>query len=118
MAITGSRPGTFRTLAEQRLGRLRSELDYGNIEEIIGGGIHEFIDGFQTRLNLVGEAIYEAFFALPPAHDFAPSSPQSQTQTQDQSQRLAPLTETEIRNAEIRDANRRMGQDPKRVSDI
>ena len=72
LAITGSRPGTFRTPAEQRLGRLRSELDYGNIEEIIGGGIHEFIDGFQTRLNLVGEAIYEAFFALPPAHDFTP----------------------------------------------
>ena len=30
------------------------------------GGIHEFIDGFQTKLNLVGEAIYETFFALPP----------------------------------------------------
>ena len=54
------------------------------IEEIIAGGIHEFIDGFQTRLNLVGEAIYEAFFALPPAHDFAPPGPARQSQTQSQ----------------------------------
>ena len=69
LSITGSKPGTFRTLAEQRLGRLRAELDYGNIEEIIAGGMHEFIDAFQTRLNLVGEAIYESFFALPPAAD-------------------------------------------------
>ena len=77
LAITGSKPGTFRTVAEQRLGRLRSELDYGNIEEIIAGGIHEFIDGFQTRLNLVGEAIYEAFFA-----SRRRTTSQTQTQTQ------------------------------------
>ncbi len=69
-------------MAEQRLGRLRAELDYGNIEEIIAGGIHEFIDGFQTQLNLVGEAIYETFFALPPPHDgMLPSQSQSQSQT-------------------------------------
>jgi uncharacterized alpha-E superfamily protein len=66
LAITGGLPGTFRTLAEQRLGRLRSELDYGNIQEIIGVGMHEFVDGFQTRLNSVGEAICETFFAAQP----------------------------------------------------
>ena len=90
MGIPHAVTSTLRTLAEQRLGRLRSELDYGNIEEIIGSGIHEFIDGFQTRLNHVGEAIYEAFFALPPAHEFAPSDTPSQTQKQTQSQNLAP----------------------------
>jgi len=63
LAITGSTPGTFRTVAEQRLGRLRSELDYANIAEIIQGGLHEFIDAFQTKLNLVGEAVQETFFA-------------------------------------------------------
>ena len=89
LTITGSKPGTFRTLAEQRLGRLRSELDYGNIEEIIAGGIHEFVDAFQTRLNLVGEAIYESFFALPPVHDVPAKQSQKQSQSQSQSQTLA-----------------------------
>jgi uncharacterized alpha-E superfamily protein len=83
LSITGSKPGTFRTPAEQRMGRLRSELDYGNIHEIIGGGIHEFIDGFQSQLNLVGEAIREAFFAPPPPpHVAPPAAASSQSQTQ------------------------------------
>jgi uncharacterized alpha-E superfamily protein len=82
LAITGSKPGTYRTMAEQRLGRLRSELDYGNIDEIIAGGIHEFIDAFQTRLNSVGDAIYEAFFSVPPPHEVAPRDGfQSQSQS-------------------------------------
>ncbi len=63
LAITGGTPGTFSTSAEQRLGRLRSELDYANIQEIFQIGLHEFIDAFQEKLNHVGEAIRETFFA-------------------------------------------------------
>ncbi len=63
LAITGGTPGTYRNIAEQRLGRLRSELDYTSIGDIIGGGLHEFIDGFQARLNRVGESMNETFFA-------------------------------------------------------
>jgi uncharacterized alpha-E superfamily protein len=66
-AISGTPPGTFQNLAEQRLGRLRSEFDYARIEEIIAGGLHEFLDTFQARLNRVGEAIHETFFALRPS---------------------------------------------------
>ena len=65
LAITGSRPGTFRTPAEQRLGRLRSELDYGNIEEIIGGGIHEFIDGFPDAAEPRGRGDLRGVFRPP-----------------------------------------------------
>lgn len=64
LAITGGATGTFRNRAEQLLGRLRSELDYTNIDEIMQTGLHEFIDQFQVRLNAVGEAIFETFFAL------------------------------------------------------
>jgi uncharacterized alpha-E superfamily protein len=67
LAITGGRHGTFTTPAEQRLGRLRSELGYARIEEIIRDGLHEFIDGFQTRLNEVGQAIAKTFFDVDPA---------------------------------------------------
>ena len=62
-AITGNRGGRIYTSAEQKLGRLRSELDYSRIDDIIEQGLHEFIDQFQVRLNEVGEAIHETFFA-------------------------------------------------------
>lgn len=65
-AISGTREGGYSNPAEQRLGGLRAELAYMSAAEIIGRGLHEFIDGFQTRLNLVGDAIFEAFFALRP----------------------------------------------------
>jgi uncharacterized alpha-E superfamily protein len=82
LAITGGRLGTFQSSAEQRLGRLRSDFDYGNIEEIIAGGMHEFVDGFQTRLNQVGEAICEAFFAAQPSPDDGRIPAMSQSSTQ------------------------------------
>ena len=43
-----------------------SELNYIHVDEIIGRGLHEFLDGIQARLNLVGDAIYNSFFALQP----------------------------------------------------
>lgn len=64
--ITGTDPGTYRNEAERKLGRLCSELDYANIDEIISGGLHEYLDNFQTKLNLVGDAIFDTFFALNP----------------------------------------------------
>ncbi len=63
-AISGAPLGTFQNAAEQRLGRLRSELDYADIDEIIANGLHEFLDTFQEKLNDVGEAICDTFFAL------------------------------------------------------
>jgi uncharacterized alpha-E superfamily protein len=66
LAITDGQRGRFHTLAEKRLGRLRSEFDYTQVGEIIDRGLHEFIDDFQSQLNLVGDAIHETFFALRP----------------------------------------------------
>ncbi len=65
-AITGTPPATFRNQAERRLGQLRSELDYSQIGDVIEHGLHEFIDGFQRKLNLVGDAIQSTFFAKRP----------------------------------------------------
>ncbi len=64
--ITGSDHGTFANTAEQRLGRLRAELDYTQVADIIGQGLHEYLDQFQTKLNLVGEGISDTFFAPQP----------------------------------------------------
>jgi len=68
LAVTGGAKGSYTNPAEQRLGRLRSELDYGHIDEILGGsgGLHGFIDGFQSRLNKASDAVHDTFFALRP----------------------------------------------------
>jgi uncharacterized alpha-E superfamily protein len=65
-AIAGSESDRHNNLAEQRLGRLRSEMDYIDMAEILSGGLHEFFDGFQLKLNRIDDAIYETFFALRP----------------------------------------------------
>ena len=81
LSITGGERGRFRTLAEKRLGRLRSQLDYTQIGEIIEQGMHEFIDAFQIQLNKVGDAIHETFFALRPLSSKPPCSNNSRAQT-------------------------------------
>jgi uncharacterized alpha-E superfamily protein len=65
-AISGTLTGGFTNLAEQRLGQLRAELAYTRAQDVISSGLHEFVDNFQQRLNLVGEAIHESFFAMRP----------------------------------------------------
>ena len=64
--ISGTPMGGFRDEAEQRLGRLRSELDYAAIQEIIAVGLHAFLDRFQFKLNQVDDEIFNTFFALRP----------------------------------------------------
>lgn len=76
--ITGSPSGTWSTSAERSLGRLRSELDFLTIEEIIEMGLHEFLDNLQGRINDTGEKVFETFFALEPLDGFSENS-QSQS---------------------------------------
>lgn len=64
--ITDTPVGTWRTPVERVLGRLRTDLDYLTIEDIVHTGLHEFLDGLQSRMNDVGEKIFETFFALEP----------------------------------------------------
>ncbi len=64
--ITESRPGQFTNRAEQLLGQLNAQLSYTRIEDIISGGLHEFVDQFQLRLNEIGEAIFHSFFEITP----------------------------------------------------
>ncbi len=61
-AITGRALESADTLAEQRIGRLRSELEYADAREIIQRGLHEHVDAFQQKLNGVGLAVQTSFF--------------------------------------------------------
>ncbi len=65
-AISGAPAGTFTNGAEQRLGLLRSELAFTQGSQILGTGLHEFLDGIQTRLNGIGDDIYKTYLALQP----------------------------------------------------
>ena len=65
-AGTGGTAGTHRNIAEQRLGRLRAEFDYMTLDDVVARGLHEFIDSLQTKVNDVGNAIFETFFASQP----------------------------------------------------
>ena len=66
LAITGGTAGNFQNKSEQYLGRLRAELDFLHIDDVMNVGLHEFIDDFQYKLNLAGDVISEMFFEVVP----------------------------------------------------
>jgi uncharacterized alpha-E superfamily protein len=77
--ITGTPADTWRDPSERALGRLRSELDYLTIDDIMEQGLHEFLDKLQLQMNHVGDCIYETFFAIRPLQP-SESSPLLQRQ--------------------------------------
>ncbi len=63
-AISGTPHGTFCNSPEKLLGLLCSELSYAGVDDIVGQGLHEYLDALQGRLNQVGAGIFETFFAM------------------------------------------------------
>lgn len=61
-AISGAPLGSFENESERLLGRLRSELDYAKIEEIMEQGLHQYIDELQSQLNDASTAVQSQFF--------------------------------------------------------
>ena len=64
-AISNSPTGTWLSPAEKNLCKLRSDLEGTDIDEIIIDGLHEFLADVQIGLNLVGNSIFETYFAVP-----------------------------------------------------
>jgi uncharacterized alpha-E superfamily protein len=62
-AITRTHRGGFSCAAEQRMGLLRSELDFTQVDSILAGGLHEFFDALQLKMNTIDECIRGDFFA-------------------------------------------------------
>lgn len=65
-ALSGAPLGTFQNAAEQRLGLLRSDLDHVQIQNIMTGGLHAFLNALQAQINHLDAAIFDTFFAVPP----------------------------------------------------
>ncbi|MFN5470277.1 MAG: alpha-E domain-containing protein [Pirellulaceae bacterium] len=73
-AISGCPVDSFCNLAEQRLGRLRSQLAFMRVDEILQQGLHAFIAELQNRINAVDDALFQDFIAISgaPAADETP----------------------------------------------
>lgn len=64
-AISSTPMGTAHNHAEETLYQLRSDLNQAKIDEIMIGGLHEFLEQFQSDINLAGQSIYDTYFDLP-----------------------------------------------------
>jgi uncharacterized alpha-E superfamily protein len=63
-SVSGAPLGSFENESERLLGRLRSELDYAKIEEIMEQGLHQYVDSLQKQINDVGGAVQQQFFEI------------------------------------------------------
>lgn len=63
-AISGTSLNAYRHTPEKLIGQLNAELSFAGVEDLLDKGLHEYVDDFQTRLNEVGNGIFETFFAL------------------------------------------------------
>lgn len=73
-AITGTPLTTHQNRAERLCGKLRADLAYTDVEDIMDNGLHEYIDSLESRLNDLGNAITELYFQ-PPLPDGAVMAP-------------------------------------------
>ncbi len=62
-AITGTPLDGRATRAERELGRVHAELEFAEVGDILGHGLNAYVTEFQSKLNAVGEAIFESFFS-------------------------------------------------------
>ena len=62
-AITGNIEG-HSNKAEKHLGLLKSQLEYADIDDIFSGGLHEYLDNLQVKLNGVSSSVFETFFSV------------------------------------------------------
>jgi uncharacterized alpha-E superfamily protein len=66
LAITETRADMTATRPERLLGKLAADYAFSTVEEILAEGLHEHLDGLQLKLNEIGVAIHETFFATRP----------------------------------------------------
>ena len=86
-SITGTAPGYFRYRSEQLLGRLRADLAYASTDSVIRDGLHEYLDGLQSRMNAIDSTLRSEFTIRK-----SQSPSQSQSQSQSQTASIGPIS--------------------------
>jgi uncharacterized alpha-E superfamily protein len=89
--ISGVAEGSFSNDAERHCGRLLAELQFSTADEVLDHGLHSYIDEIQTKLNKIGEAMFQTYIF----QHFSPQQEdeirqQEEQQQQQQSTRLDP----------------------------
>lgn len=62
--ISGNLDGGFKNPAEKSVGELRSRLEFADVSDIIGYGLHEYLDNLQIKLNNLSDLIDSTYFRL------------------------------------------------------
>jgi len=65
-AITGTSLASSEALSEQLMTSLTDELNTATVDMIIRGGLHEYLDRLQTKMNAVGDGLLADFFVWRP----------------------------------------------------
>jgi uncharacterized alpha-E superfamily protein len=62
-AISGTDVSAPANDAEKCIGELCSGFRNAHVDTIVAGGLHEYLDALQTKMNVLGSGIYQTFFA-------------------------------------------------------
>ena len=62
--ISGYSGKGYSNSTEKLMGKLRSRLEYADVNEIIKDGLHEYIDELQAKINDLSNSVHDNFFLL------------------------------------------------------
>ncbi|MDX1637766.1 MAG: alpha-E domain-containing protein [Balneolaceae bacterium] len=62
--ISDSSGKGFTNMPEKKIGALRSQLEYHDVKDVIGYGLHEYLDELQLKINEISDATEDHFFKI------------------------------------------------------
>ena len=80
--ISGVAEGRFSNEAEKLAGRFVAELQFSTIDEVFAHGLHDYLDQVQSKLNGIGDALFNAYIH----HAFLPGDDGMFVQQEEQQQ--------------------------------
>jgi uncharacterized alpha-E superfamily protein len=69
--ITAHSQDHLHCSAQKAMAELKADLESVDVESLLSKGLHRFIDQLQVKMNGVGAAIHETFFAIRPEKEAA-----------------------------------------------
>ena len=63
LIISGNQTGGFSNLAEKKIGSIRSEIEFFDMDDIIISGLHEYLDGLQTKIGEISKEVYNCYLS-------------------------------------------------------
>jgi uncharacterized alpha-E superfamily protein len=62
--ISGSNGSGFSNSAEKSMGELRSKLEFDDINDVISGGLHEYLEKLLIKINHISNEINNNYFQI------------------------------------------------------